>query len=216
MSNACNAYTQICIVWLPTLNSLTPISSPHNHTHAAVYMSRHRPLWENSEVFSTTLSQKSDPPQPPSSSAAAAPTTQQQSSSPAAPTSYGPGGLGCTYELCAGIVDKSVSLEQIAKEEVLEETGYDVPLSNMEHVNAYYSSIGHAGSRQTMYYCEVTDDMMVHDGGGNEHEGELIEVVNVPLEDAMKLAMNGEAARSTGLCFAVIWFEHFKRKQLGL
>lgn len=177
-------------------------------------MSKHRPLWENSDVFSTTLSQKPNPsdPSPPSVSTSpkAATTTSEN------PTSYGPGALGCTYELCAGIVDKSVSLEQIAKEEVLEETGYDVPLSNIEYVNAYYSSIGHAGSKQTMFYCEVTDDMMVHEGGGNEHEGELIEVVDVSLEDGMKLAMNGEAARSTGLCFAVIWFEHFKKPKLGL
>ena len=36
---------------------------------------------------------------------------------------YGPGSLGCTYELCAGIVDKRVSLKKIAQEEVQEETG---------------------------------------------------------------------------------------------
>ena len=178
-------------------------------------MSKHRAIWENSDVFSTTLSQKpssNSEPAPPSK-AAATESTDKPSPEPAG---YGHGSLGCTYELCAGIVDKSVSLEQIAKEEVLEETGYNVPLSNIECITAYYSSIGHAGSRQTMYYCEVTDDMIVHDGGGNEHEGELIDVVNVPLEDAMKLAMDGDAARSTGLCFAVIWFEHFKRRQLGL
>ena len=40
------------------------------------------------------------------------------------PTEFGPGSEGVTFELCAGIVDKQVSLEQIAKEEVLEETGY--------------------------------------------------------------------------------------------
>ena len=37
---------------------------------------------------------------------------------------FGPGSEGVTYELCAGIVDKQASLEQIAKEEVLEETGW--------------------------------------------------------------------------------------------
>ena len=31
---------------------------------------------------------------------------------------------GFTYELCAGICDKDKSLEQIAKEEVMEECGY--------------------------------------------------------------------------------------------
>ena len=181
----------------------------------AVYMSRHRPLWENSDVFSTALSQKPTSDQDPQSNSHSTAAAAAQKSTEDL-TEYGPGSLGCTYELCAGIVDKSVSLEQIAKEEVLEETGYDVPLSSIEYVNAYFSSIGHAGSRQTMYYCEVTDEMMVHKGGGNEHEGELIEVVDVPLEEAMKLAMDGEAARSTGLCFAVVWFEHFKRQQLGL
>ena len=185
---------------------------------AAVYMNKHRPLWENSDVFSTTLSQKPSPdcgPDPPSKPAATE-STDNPSPPAAEPAGYGHGSLGCTYELCAGIVDKNVSLEQIAKEEVLEETGYDVPLSNIECVTAYYSSIGHAGSRQTMYYCEVTDDMIAHDGGGNEHEGELIDVVHVPLEDAMKLVMDRDAARTTGLCFAVFWFEHFKRRQLGL
>lgn len=193
---------------------MSRICSSMQFTFAAVYMSKHRPLWENSDVFSTTLSQKpnpSDPQGPPSNS-----TTPKASTENPTTTSYGPGALGCTYELCAGIVDKSVSLEQIAKEEVLEETGYDVPLSNIEYINAYYSSIGHAGSKQTMFYCEVTDEMLVHKGGGNEHEGELIEVVNISLEDGMKLAMNGDAARSTGLCFAIVWFEHFKKPKLGL
>ena len=36
---------------------------------------------------------------------------------------------GFTLELCAGIIDKEgLSPIEIAKEEVLEETGYDVPL----------------------------------------------------------------------------------------
>lgn len=42
---------------------------------------------------------------------------------PPALKSYGPGILGCSYELCAGIVDKKVSLQQSAREEILEETG---------------------------------------------------------------------------------------------
>lgn len=75
-------------------------------------MSRHKSLWENHEMFEkTSLSVK--------------PTiddTAQVSCSPAL-KEYGPGNLGCTYELCAGIVDKKVTLQQSAKEEILEETG---------------------------------------------------------------------------------------------
>ena len=41
-----------------------------------------------------------------------------------------PGSLGLTHELCAGIVDKELSFVEIAKIEVLEECGYDVPIEN--------------------------------------------------------------------------------------
>ena len=48
-----------------------------------------------------------------------------------------PGSLGITYELCAGIVDKNVSLAEIAKMEVLEECGYDVPIDSIEKVTSF-------------------------------------------------------------------------------
>ena len=80
---------------------------------AAVYMSRHKPLWEGHEMFEQT-------------SLSLQPTTTADhvaSEEPPSIQEYGPGGLGCTYELCAGIVDKKVSLKQSAQEEILEETG---------------------------------------------------------------------------------------------
>lgn len=45
--------------------------------------------------------------------------------------------LGVTNELCAGIVDKSKSLVEIAREEVLEECGYNVSVEQIEHVMSY-------------------------------------------------------------------------------
>jgi len=44
---------------------------------------------------------------------------------------------GITLELCAGIVDKDLPLEEVAKIEVLEECGYDVPVSNLERIISY-------------------------------------------------------------------------------
>lgn len=44
---------------------------------------------------------------------------------------------GITLELCAGIVDKDLPLEDVAKIEVLEECGYDVPVSNLERIISY-------------------------------------------------------------------------------
>lgn len=48
-----------------------------------------------------------------------------------------PVNLAITLELCAGIVDKSKSLREIAQEEVLEECGYHVPLERIEEVMTY-------------------------------------------------------------------------------
>jgi len=56
-------------------------------------------------------------------------------------TSASPPRLACTMELCAGIVDKAVSLEEIARQELLEEVGYDVPVGLLEKiVSSRYAS----------------------------------------------------------------------------
>jgi len=48
-----------------------------------------------------------------------------------------PGSLGVTYELCAGIVDKDKPALEIAREEVLEECGYQVPQENITRVTGF-------------------------------------------------------------------------------
>ena len=206
-------------------------------------MSKHRPLWESSDVFSSSLSEKpthseadctdqsagdcSKPPptkrpaldRPEASSTEAA---DETSSSPTDQRSadtargYGPGSLGITYELCAGIVDKRASLEQIAREEMLEETSYDVPLEGIERVNSYYSSIGTAGTLQTLFYCEVTDAMMVGEGGGNRQEGELIEVEYISLEESEQFLFDTSKPKSVGLCSAFHWFYCAKKLAMNL
>ena len=75
-------------------------------------MSSNKPVWENSEIFKgNSLKMKSS-------------VESKDEECSVQPLQYGPGSEGITYELCAGIVDKPVSLEQIAHEEILEETGY--------------------------------------------------------------------------------------------
>ena len=44
---------------------------------------------------------------------------------------------GLTLELCAGILDEKLSLEELAQKEVLEECGYNIPLSNFQKVINY-------------------------------------------------------------------------------
>lgn len=48
-----------------------------------------------------------------------------------------PPSLGLTIELCAGIIDKNKSLVEIAREEVIEECGYDVPLDSIQEIQTF-------------------------------------------------------------------------------
>jgi UDP-sugar diphosphatase len=111
---------------------------------------------------------------------------------------------GMTIELCAGIVDKELSLEEIVKEEVEEECGYDIPLSNIEKITSFHTSVGFAGSKQTLYFGEVEERMKVSEGGGVDHE--QIEVVYVPTEEAKKLLYDESIAKTPGLMFAFMWW----------
>lgn len=116
---------------------------------------------------------------------------------------------GMTIELCAGIVDKNLSLLQIVKEEIEEECGYDVPLEKIEKITSFYTSVGFAGSRQTLYYAEVDKSMEVSEGGGIE--GELIEVIELSIEDAETFIYNETVAKTPGLMFAFMWW--FSRRK---
>jgi hypothetical protein len=42
-----------------------------------------------------------------------------------------------TCELCAGLIDKSKAVEEIVREEVLEECGFDVPTESIRRLTAY-------------------------------------------------------------------------------
>lgn len=48
-----------------------------------------------------------------------------------------PGKLGVTIELCAGIVDKDIPIKDIAREEILEECGFNVSADRIEEVMTY-------------------------------------------------------------------------------
>lgn len=172
---------------------------------AAVYMARNKKVLESSGIFTESLVLKPSPESPESKDEQ---TTAQS-------IQYCPGSEGLTFELCAGIVDKSTSLEQIAKEELLEETGYDVPLENIQKVTDYCSSIGTSGSHQTMFYCEVTDEMQKGQGGGCAIEGEMIKVVHVPASEAVTFVLDSSKTKTSGLCFAFMWFDKFIRPKLS-
>ncbi|KAI8425419.1 hypothetical protein MSG28_007168 [Choristoneura fumiferana] len=120
-----------------------------------------------------------------------------------------PGSLGTTLELCAGIVDKNKSLLEIAREEALEECGYDIPADKMEEIATCRSGVGEQSALFTVFFCEVTDDMKTGAGGGIENE--LIEIVEKTIPE-MEEMMNspGPLASPPGFLYAIMWFLHHK------
>ena len=86
-----------------------------------------------------------------------------------------------------------------------------MPVESLEVITSYFNNVGHGGSQQTVYYCEVTDAMLQSEGGGNLGEGECIEVLYVPMEKAEDMALDSSNTRTAGLCFAMMWFIHYKK-----
>ncbi len=109
-----------------------------------------------------------------------------------------------TYELCAGIIDKDLTLEEIAKEEIDEECGYDVPLENIEKITSFYTNVGVSGARQHLYFAQIDESMKVHDGGGIHDEEIILEFVE--MERAKDLIYDEAKAKTPGLMFAFYWF----------
>lgn len=118
---------------------------------------------------------------------------------------------GMTIELCAGMVDKKLTLSQIAIEEIEEECGYRVAEDDIEKISSFYTSVGFAGSRQTLYYAEVESSMKVSEGGGIDNE--VIEVIELPIDQAKGLIYDESIAKTPGLMFAFMWwFEMINNK----
>jgi UDP-sugar diphosphatase len=111
---------------------------------------------------------------------------------------------GFTYELCAGLIDKDKTTLEIAKEEILEECGYDVPLEEIKEVTSFYSSVGSSGSKQILYYAEISESMKVNEGGGIDDED--IESVFIKINDAKKIIFDKKFVTTPGLKFAFLWW----------
>ena len=127
------------------------------------------------------------------------------------PPVYHRNGDGMTIEMCAGLIDKEKSLEQIAQEEIEEECGFSVSLESIERITKTLSAVGTSGGTQVIYYAEVDESMRVSSGGGIEDE--QIEVVEIPVNEARIFMYDESIGKTIGLMFAFMWwFDRFKTK----
>lgn len=117
-----------------------------------------------------------------------------------------------TYELCAGLVDKNKSIEEIAVEEIDEECGYKVKIEDLKKITSFFTNVGVSGAKQHLFTI-VNDSQKIHNGGGiNDEQIELFFLDENKIDD---LLFDESKAKTPGLMFSLYWFLKNKDK-LGL
>jgi len=96
---------------------------------------------------------------------------------------------GYLIEACAGIVDDD-DPEQTAIKEAEEELGYRLP--KVERAFEAFMSPGTMTERITCFTARYGPDDRISVGGGAAHEGEDIEVLELPLSRALDMIASGD------------------------
>jgi nudix-type nucleoside diphosphatase (YffH/AdpP family) len=92
-------------------------------------------------------------------------------------------------EACAGLLDND-NPEECIKRETEEETGYKI--SKVEKIYEAYMSPGSVTEILHFFIAEYSTEMKIADGGGLEDEGENIEVLELPFDEALTMIDSGE------------------------
>jgi nudix-type nucleoside diphosphatase (YffH/AdpP family) len=98
---------------------------------------------------------------------------------------------GLLIEAPAGVVDEKTP-EQRIRAEAEEETGYR--LGEIKSVFEAYMSPGSVTEKLHFFVAEYQPEMRVGDGGGIASEGEDIEVLELPFDEAMTMTGDGRIA----------------------
>ncbi|WP_397452319.1 GDP-mannose pyrophosphatase NudK [Pseudomonas sp. NA-150] len=96
---------------------------------------------------------------------------------------------GMLIETCAGLLDHDDPQTCIRKE-TEEETGYRI--EKVRKVFEAFMSPGSVTERLYFFVGEYFDEDKLSEGGGVEAEGEEIEVLELPLDDALAMIETGE------------------------
>ena len=109
-----------------------------------------------------------------------------------------------TYELCAGLVDKDKSIEEIAIEEIDEECGYIVELENLQKITSFFTNVGISGAKQYLFFATICENQKLHSGGGINDE--QIELYFLNKDDMDSFIFDETKAKTPGLIFSLYWF----------
>ncbi|MCZ2471476.1 GDP-mannose pyrophosphatase NudK [Aquirufa ecclesiirivi] len=96
---------------------------------------------------------------------------------------------GMMIEACAGLLDQD-NPEDCIRRETEEETGYKI--TEIQKVFEAYMSPGSVTEILYFFIAAYAKSMKVSDGGGVEHEQENIEVLEIPIHQALQMIQSGE------------------------
>lgn len=92
-------------------------------------------------------------------------------------------GPGWILEIVAGIIDEGRDAVSVARSELMEEAGYEV--DDLEFISRFYVSPGGTSERVDLYLGIA--HRRTNSGGGKPGEGEDIQVLEMPFQEAMKM-----------------------------
>jgi GDP-mannose pyrophosphatase NudK len=118
------------------------------------------------------------------------------------------GGDGFIIETCAGLLDGD-DPALCAKREAEEELGFR--LSNLRHMITTYATPGCVTERIALFLAGYDHDARIGDGGGHAHEGEDIEVLELPFTDMRHMVKDGRILDAKTVMLSL-----FLERELGL
>lgn len=118
------------------------------------------------------------------------------------------GSGGFIIETCAGLLDGD-DPAVCANREAEEELG--VRLSNLRHMTTAYATPGCVTERIVLFLADYSHEARIDGGGGRAHEGEDIEVLEIPFEEMRRMVKDGRIADSKTVMLSL-----FLERELGL
>ena len=118
------------------------------------------------------------------------------------------GGDGFIIEACAGLLDGNDPAE-CARREAEEELGFR--LSSLRKVANTFMSPGAVTERITLFLANYDHDHRIGEGGGVAHEGEDIEILEIPFNELRRLVKSGGIVDAKTVMLSL-----FLERELGL
>jgi len=120
-------------------------------------------------------------------------------------------GEGWIIEAVAGMQDEGMTAEAAIRKEIMEEIGYQV--ESISFMSSFFVSPGGTSERIHMFYAVVNNDTKVAPGGGLDEEHEDIQIIELDLDEAIKLAQTGGIMDAKTL-YGLLWLENIVLKSV--